>query len=320
MTTAQSPVDVLRAALERLRERLFDWNSNSELHALDDIARAALAEAAALAAEVPGRLSTDSTSVGNRISAAPPPAPVPGGLTPTLGRLRMAGWSVAVHNDYRLDGAQWTFYLFTHPDGRWVKGEGRTDAEALALAWAAATPPEVVVGMGEKRHVGSDADGTPHDVLCDCSTCCAYHAATQPGRPSPSTPPVQQQGEAGAFDRALASAREAMHRGAERTVLVHEGPRTYAVPEAPTPPLGKGEPGPFPPRKGDVWQTRDGREWEFNGQRGFRGDTMEQTTCIASYFDGYGYTGRAFSPEAFTDGTLRFAGSRPPTDSQGGGR
>ena len=44
--------------------------------------------------------------------------------------LRAAGWSVAVHNDYRLNGQPHTFWLFTSGD-RNVKGEGRTDAEAL---------------------------------------------------------------------------------------------------------------------------------------------------------------------------------------------
>lgn len=39
-------------------------------------------------------------------------------------RLRSEGWSVAVHNDYRLAGERMTFWLFTHPDGRWIKGEG----------------------------------------------------------------------------------------------------------------------------------------------------------------------------------------------------
>jgi len=38
---------------------------------------------------------------------------------------------VAVHNDYRLNGKAHTFWLFTHPNGRWVKGEGKTDNEAL---------------------------------------------------------------------------------------------------------------------------------------------------------------------------------------------
>lgn len=44
--------------------------------------------------------------------------------------IRDAGWMVAVHNDYRLDGELFTFWLFTKGE-RAVKGEGKTDAEAL---------------------------------------------------------------------------------------------------------------------------------------------------------------------------------------------
>lgn len=44
--------------------------------------------------------------------------------------LRRLGWSVAVHNDYRLNGEFHTFWLLTKGD-RCVKGEGRTDMEAL---------------------------------------------------------------------------------------------------------------------------------------------------------------------------------------------
>jgi hypothetical protein len=50
--------------------------------------------------------------------------------------LRDAGWAVAVHNDYRLNGQAHTFWLFTK-DGRAVKGEGLTDAEALNAVRAA---------------------------------------------------------------------------------------------------------------------------------------------------------------------------------------
>lgn len=48
-----------------------------------------------------------------------------------LPALRSAGWMVAVHNDYRLNGRRMTFWLFTKGD-RAVKGEGETDSEALA--------------------------------------------------------------------------------------------------------------------------------------------------------------------------------------------
>jgi hypothetical protein len=51
--------------------------------------------------------------------------------------IRASGWSVGVHNDYRLNGLSYTFWLFTKPNfagaGRdaSVRGEGRTDADAL---------------------------------------------------------------------------------------------------------------------------------------------------------------------------------------------
>lgn len=44
--------------------------------------------------------------------------------------LRVRGWSVAAHNDYRQNGEAFTFWLMTKQD-RALKGEGRTDAEAL---------------------------------------------------------------------------------------------------------------------------------------------------------------------------------------------
>jgi hypothetical protein len=61
--------------------------------------------------------------------------------------LRSAGWMVAVHNDYRLNGKPHTFWLFTKGD-RAIKGEGDTDQKALdqcrALAGAEPqTAPEL---------------------------------------------------------------------------------------------------------------------------------------------------------------------------------
>ena len=44
--------------------------------------------------------------------------------------LRSYGWAVAVHNDYRQDSEDFTFWLLTMED-HCIKGEGRTDAEAL---------------------------------------------------------------------------------------------------------------------------------------------------------------------------------------------
>jgi hypothetical protein len=55
-----------------------------------------------------------------------------------LERFRADGWTVAIHNDYRLNGRTMTFWLLTHEaSGRFVKGEGATDTEALSEAGAA---------------------------------------------------------------------------------------------------------------------------------------------------------------------------------------
>jgi len=56
-----------------------------------------------------------------------PSAPIPDAF-------REAGWSVAVHNDYHMNGVPHTFWLWTHPSGIWVKGEGLTDKQALEQA------------------------------------------------------------------------------------------------------------------------------------------------------------------------------------------
>lgn len=66
-----------------------------------------------------------------------------------LGALRNWGFSVAIHNDYRQGDERRTFWLFTHPSGRWIKGEGATDGEALteALKMAWASPVADAVGL-----------------------------------------------------------------------------------------------------------------------------------------------------------------------------
>lgn len=60
--------------------------------------------------------------------------------------IRALGWTVAVHNDYRLDGEPATFWLFTK-DGRAVKGEGRSDADAL---------DQVRLQIGKLMHQSAD--------------------------------------------------------------------------------------------------------------------------------------------------------------------
>lgn len=54
-----------------------------------------------------------------------------------LAEIRRRGWTVAVHNDYRLDDVAFTFWLFTHKSGQWVKGEALTDEQALSDALVA---------------------------------------------------------------------------------------------------------------------------------------------------------------------------------------
>jgi len=65
--------------------------------------------------------------------------------------MRETGWSVAIHNDYRLNGERMTFWLWTHPNGRWVKGEGETDEVALGECLRAipAQPPAATPLTGE---------------------------------------------------------------------------------------------------------------------------------------------------------------------------
>jgi hypothetical protein len=52
-----------------------------------------------------------------------------------LNEMRQDGWAVGVHNDYNQGGKRMTFWLFTHPSGHFVKGEGETDDVALAEAF-----------------------------------------------------------------------------------------------------------------------------------------------------------------------------------------
>lgn len=50
----------------------------------------------------------------------------------TADDIRAQGWTVAVHNDYQEHKSARTFWLVTHKEsGRFLKGEGTTDAQAL---------------------------------------------------------------------------------------------------------------------------------------------------------------------------------------------
>ncbi len=52
-------------------------------------------------------------------------------LEGVLSQLRNRGWLVATHNDYRMGGKLWTFWLMRKGNIA-VKGEGRDDLTALA--------------------------------------------------------------------------------------------------------------------------------------------------------------------------------------------
>jgi hypothetical protein len=79
-----------------------------------------------------------------------------------LAELRGAGWSVAVHNDYRLHSEPHTFWLFTHPCGRWIKGEGRTDADALRQVLDAARAEGLSLLVGEEELMASGGRASAH--------------------------------------------------------------------------------------------------------------------------------------------------------------
>ena len=81
--------------------------------------------------------------------------------SPNPDDLRAKGWVVAVHNDYRVSGIPYTFWLFTHRHSpRSIRGEGESDAEALDEVRR-----EIERQAGEERR--------------DAWTCCAH-----PGEPT----------------------------------------------------------------------------------------------------------------------------------------
>jgi len=73
--------------------------------------------------------------------------------------IRERGWTVAVHNDYRQNGISHTFWLFTR-NGVAIKGEGRTDAEALGRVRAVLATTTEAPGETLTHEWG------PHDDYC----------------------------------------------------------------------------------------------------------------------------------------------------------
>lgn len=105
--------------------------------------------------------------------------------------LRAKGWSVAVHNDYRVAGQAYTFWLMTHASGRWLKGEGTTDAIALDQIRAALSTAErrtersrgcnkhedcaaaeaQALAEGKPERFGKGSDRLTHCIVEDCEDC-----------------------------------------------------------------------------------------------------------------------------------------------------
>ncbi len=73
--------------------------------------------------------------------------------------IRALGWTVAVHNDYRIGGKAHTFWLFVR-GGHAIKGEGPTDADALNEIRAALRTPTGNASLNEE---GREAAKYPYD-------------------------------------------------------------------------------------------------------------------------------------------------------------
>lgn len=117
-------------------------------------------------------------------------------MTTTLDTMRSWGWMVAVHNDYMLNGERFTFWLFTHPDGRYIKGEGRSDFAALEecyrLACRSSSPALGVKAMqspGGLAFVARALSETDPDAVPSTPRAEGTDFGSQPGNPAPTTPP-----------------------------------------------------------------------------------------------------------------------------------
>jgi hypothetical protein len=129
------------------------------------------------------------------LSAQPHPA---GDAIMALSEMRAKGWTVAVHNDYRLDGQPMTFWLFTHEASeRFVKGEGPTDWAAVKQALAAArrlldAPP----GVGERmREALNEIAKMPLQYFPDASYQMQRIARAALAAPAPAEPERAKAGE-----------------------------------------------------------------------------------------------------------------------------
>lgn len=87
-----------------------------------------------------------------------------------LADLRARGWTVAAHYAYKQDGDLMTYWLFIHPDGRWVEGSGITDVAAL----------EAVLGK-----VMTERPKTLGDEILEIGRSPRVEESSLPGTPDP---------------------------------------------------------------------------------------------------------------------------------------
>jgi hypothetical protein len=73
-----------------------------------------------------------------------------------LSEIRSLGLSVAVHNDYRLNGEAYTFWLFTDVNGMSYKGEGKTDHKALTRVIMSMKSTQPSAAPAEAAAAGQD--------------------------------------------------------------------------------------------------------------------------------------------------------------------
>lgn len=162
--------------------------------------------------------------------------------------LREQGWAVAIHNDYRQDGISHTFWLLTKGD-RAIRGEGRTDADALnnirAVLGDAATPaphppPEQVCGICDREGI---ADGQK----CPCCGLIAPHppaparytASVHPYSPDAARVVIEVDDETYTFDtrrpdllRQLVADANQGASYEQMRYIIHEGINLDTLPEA----------------------------------------------------------------------------------------
>lgn len=92
-----------------------------------------------------------------------------------LDKLRKAGWSVAIHNDYILLGRKMTFWLFTHENGTYLRGEDATDIEALTSVCSRAFP---------EAPVSKEKDEAPSRTQNLCDFCGGVFPPSEEGEES----------------------------------------------------------------------------------------------------------------------------------------